>query len=261
MGTTGGQEDSRQRGHGRRIARYTEEQLARRRERDQAFGMAAMSFRWATDGAGKALTALRDAWPCPADDLRLFEARRELARIEWLVARRAAKVAALPPSLIPGPEGASTRARNAHQRLNEHISALRAELNAYERLLTPFELIDDAEFERVTALLLTRSGCFDVRVSGGARDLGADVTGTLPGGRRVVVQCKRNAPDRPVGSPDVQRFGGTCFMVHQADVALIATTSTFTQSAREYAGLAGIVLADGDAMKRWTLGVVPPWQW
>ncbi len=50
-------------------------------------------------------------------------------------------------------------------------------------------------------------------------------------------------------------------MVHQADVALIVTTSTFTQSAREYAGLAGIVLTDGDAMKRWTLGVVPPWQW
>lgn len=138
---------------------------------------------------------------------------------------------------------------------------MRSELDAYERLLTPFDLMDDSEFEQVTALLLRRSGCTDVRVSGGARDLGADVTGTMADGGRVVVQCKWYAPDRPVGSPDVQRFGGTCLAVHGAAVALIATTSTFTQSAHEYANLTGIILVHGTAMQRWTLGIVPPWQW
>ncbi|MEV7122242.1 restriction endonuclease [Kitasatospora griseola] len=244
-----------------RVPRYTEEQLARRRERGHTFGSAARSFWGAAEDAEKALQALNEAWPCTPDDLRLFEARRELARLEWVVARRLAMIGSLPPPLTPDPEQQLDMARRARHRVNESIGAFRDQLRTYERLLTPFDLIDDTEFERVTALLLTRSECSNVRVSGGSRDLGADVIGTLPDGRRVVVQCKRHAPDRPVGSPDVQRFGGTCFVVHQAAIALIVTTSSFTQGAHEYADIAGIGLVDGEGMKRWTLGITPPWQW
>ncbi|MFB7393564.1 restriction endonuclease [Streptomyces sp. NPDC056191] len=56
-----------------------------------------------------------------------------------------------------------------------------------------------------------------------------------PDGRRLVIQCKRYRDSNKVGSQDLQRFGGTCFTVHGADVAAVVTTSTFTKPAAGYA--------------------------
>ncbi|MDT9698707.1 restriction endonuclease [Streptomyces sp. P17] len=82
----------------------------------------------------------------------------------------------------------------------------------------------------------------NARVVGGAGDLGADVVATAPDGRRIVIQCKRYGPITKVGSPDLQRFGGTCFSVHGAQVAAVVTTSVFTRPAAEYASRHGIRL-------------------
>lgn len=121
--------------------------------------------------------------------------------------------------------------------------------------------VDADGFEHTIAALCVRDGCTPVEVVGGAGDLGADVIATTPDGLRVVVQCKHYAEDNRVGSQDLQRFGGTCFAVHDADVAIVVTTSQFTAPALEYAAACGIVCVDGEALAAWTEPGVrpPPW--
>ncbi|WP_314252087.1 restriction endonuclease [Streptomyces kutzneri] len=116
-------------------------------------------------------------------------------------------------------------------------------------------------FEHTVAALCVRDGCTPVEVVGGAGDLGADVIATTPDGLRVIMQCKHYAEDNRVGSQDLQRFGGTCFAVHDADIAIIVTTSYFTAPALEYAATCGIVCVDGEALAAWTEPGVrpPPW--
>ncbi|WP_395571686.1 restriction endonuclease [Streptomyces sp. BK79] len=116
------------------------------------------------------------------------------------------------------------------------------------------------EFERVIADLCVRDGCADVEVVGGAGDLGADVLAVTPDGRRVVIQCKRYGDDNKVGSQDLQRFGGTCYTVHEADVAVLVTSGDFTAPAVEYAEQCGIVCVDEGWLRQWAAGRAPaPW--
>ncbi|MEU2913067.1 restriction endonuclease [Streptomyces massasporeus] len=116
------------------------------------------------------------------------------------------------------------------------------------------------EFEEAIAALCERDGCSDVEVVGGAGDLGADVVAVTPDGRRIVVQCKRYDESHRVGSQDLQRFGGTCFTVHEADVAVLVSTSDFTAPALEYAEQCGILCVNGEALEAWTDGTGPrPW--
>ena len=122
--------------------------------------------------------------------------------------------------------------------------------------------LDADAFERAVAELCERDGCIDVHVVGGAGDLGADVLARTPDGLRVVIQCKRYAEDNKVGSQDVQRFGGTCYVVHEADIAVLVTTSTFTEPAAAYAWTVGIRCCDGPSLAGWYGGTEPPpWMW
>ncbi|WP_239770841.1 restriction endonuclease [Streptomyces sp. CL12-4] len=116
------------------------------------------------------------------------------------------------------------------------------------------------EFERAIADLCIRDGCAEVEVVGGAGDLGADVLAVAPDGRRLVIQCKRYCEDNKVGSEELQRFGGTCFTVHEADVAILVTSSDFTAPAVDYAEQCGIVCVDHHWLRAWSEGVGPePW--
>ncbi|MGP2440794.1 restriction endonuclease [Streptomyces sp. JW3] len=115
-------------------------------------------------------------------------------------------------------------------------------------------------FEHAVAGLCARDGCPEVEVVGGAGDLGADVLARTADGRRMVVQCKRYADGHKVGSQDMQRFGGTCFTVHEADLAVLVTTSDFTTPARSYAAQCGIVCVTGAELDAWRDGTGPaPW--
>ncbi|MFF8840267.1 restriction endonuclease [Streptomyces sp. NPDC015130] len=118
--------------------------------------------------------------------------------------------------------------------------------------------VDPDGFEHTVAALCARDGCSPVEVVGGAGDLGADVIATTPDGVRVVLQCKQYAEGHRVGSPDLQRFGGTCYAVHEADVAVLVTTSSFTGPALEYAASCGIVCVDGTELAAWTASTAPP---
>ncbi|MFE9676582.1 restriction endonuclease [Streptomyces sp. NPDC006259] len=124
-----------------------------------------------------------------------------------------------------------------------------------------YEALDPDEFEQAIAGLCARDGCTDVEVVGGAGDLGADVTAFAPDGRRLVVQCKRYGEGHKVGSQDLQRFGGTCFTVHEADVAVVVTTQDFTAPAAEYARQCAIVCVDAELLRAWHSGAGPrPWE-
>ncbi|MFD9367455.1 restriction endonuclease [Streptomyces sp. NPDC060020] len=118
--------------------------------------------------------------------------------------------------------------------------------------------VDADGFEHTVAALCARDGCPQVEVVGGAGDLGADVIATTADGLRVVIQCKHYGEGHRVGSQDLQRFGGTCFAVHEADVAIVVTTSDFTAPATEYAAACDIVCVDGDGLAAWTESLTPP---
>ncbi|WP_338703927.1 restriction endonuclease [Streptomyces sp. Q6] len=89
------------------------------------------------------------------------------------------------------------------------------------------------DFERYVADLCRRDGCTKAVVSGKSGDLGADVIGYLPDGRKLVVQVKKYAPERSVPSQNMQKFVGTSRPEHGADVAVFRTTCRgFTKAAR-----------------------------
>ncbi|GAA2585594.1 MULTISPECIES: restriction endonuclease [Streptomyces] len=130
-------------------------------------------------------------------------------------------------------------------------------------LLVPTEHLELSpdEFEEAIADLCRRDGCAEVEVVGGAGDLGADVLAVAPDGRRIVIQCKRYSDDNKVGSQDLQRFGGTCFTVHEADVAVLVTSTDFTAPAADYAERSGIVCVNEERLRDWCEGGGPaPWE-
>ncbi|WNI27141.1 restriction endonuclease [Streptomyces sp. ITFR-16] len=123
-----------------------------------------------------------------------------------------------------------------------------------------FGALDPDGFEAAVAALCERDGCQEVEVVGGAGDLGADVLAVAPDGRRVVLQCKQYGPGHKVGSQDLQRFGGTCWTVHGAQLAAVVTTSEFTAPALEYAEACGIRCVDAASLDAWAQGAGPaPW--
>jgi restriction system protein len=125
-----------------------------------------------------------------------------------------------------------------------------AQRYARDHSAATLDQLDPRQVEELVGRLLEDDGCTDVQVCGGAGDLGADVTGTLPDGRRVVVQVKdyRN----PIGCPALQTFNGTCWAEHDADVAVFVTTaSRFTPAALAFAERHGIVCVDHDGLAAW----------
>lgn len=156
----------------------------------------------------------------------------------------------------------------AHVRYGIRRAAERRRLEAerqHVRMLQSTEIVryhamNPREFEQAVAFLCERDGCTDARVVGGSGDLGAEVLATAPDGRRIVIQCKRYGPTTKVGSPDLQRFGGTCYSVHGAQVAAVVTTSAFTKPAEGYATRHGIRLIDEAALAAWaTRTGAAPW--
>ena len=138
------------------------------------------------------------------------------------------------------------------------IRSVRRRRNALSRSVAAADRLSGPEFEQWVAALMRRTGFTRVHVSGGAGDLGADILAVSPGGWRVVVQCKRYQVGRSVDSPDVQKLAGTASAIHDADLAAIVTTSSFTAPARDTAARLGIGLVDREALARWaTDGLLP----
>ncbi|MBO4207419.1 restriction endonuclease [Micromonospora echinofusca] len=134
-----------------------------------------------------------------------------------------------------------------------------AEQAARDRLIGGTDAITGIEFEHWFGRLLTASGCTGVTVCGGAGDRGADIVGTAPDGRRVVVQCKRRSPGNRVGSAEIQRFAGTCHNVHGGDICLLVTNGSFTDGdGALLARQLDILLVDRAALETWAYTGRPP---
>jgi restriction system protein len=125
--------------------------------------------------------------------------------------------------------------------------------------LADYLAADPDQFEQQTAALCHRDGCTRVRVVGGAGDLAADVLATTPGGKRILIQCKRYATHNKVSSDHVQRVNGTYRDIHRCEQAAIVTTSSYTIDAIRLARRVGIRLYDGADLARWARGGQPPW--
>jgi hypothetical protein len=83
-----------------------------------------------------------------------------------------------------------------------------------------------------------------------SNDLGVDGFAERPEGL-VVIQCKRNAPDNPVGGPLIQQFKGV-IEENGAAKGYFVTTSTFTAAARESAAKSDkLTLVDMDELVAW----------
>ncbi|WP_282700060.1 restriction endonuclease [Streptomyces sp. CC219B] len=148
-----------------------------------------------------------------------------------------------------------------HARYRIRQAAEQRQLQAIQSTeIARYHAMNPREFEQAIAYLCERDGCTDARVVGGAGDLGADVLATAPDGRRIVIQCKRYGPTTKVSSPDLQRFGGTCYSVHGAQIAVVVTTSVFTRPAANYGAQHGILLFDEAALAAWaTRTGLAPW--
>jgi restriction system protein len=126
---------------------------------------------------------------------------------------------------------------------------------------TNYLALSPTQFEHALADLCRRDGCTNVRVVGGAGDLGADVICTTPTGQRLVIQAKRFGPKTVVGSGDIQKVNGTYRDIHHASMAAVVTTNRFTKDALALAGRVGIRTYDGTALSRWASRTGPaPWQ-
>ncbi|MFD9290151.1 restriction endonuclease [Streptomyces sp. NPDC060030] len=136
----------------------------------------------------------------------------------------------------------------------EKARLAREDLRRARRSLEAVWAMDDRGFEEYVAELCRRDGCTDVRRVGGPGDLGADVTGRLPDGRKIVVQCKRYARHRTVGSRDIQTFNGTARVEHGADVPLFVASCVFTKPARAFAARHHLALVDIDLLGFWSNG-------
>jgi restriction system protein len=104
------------------------------------------------------------------------------------------------------------------------------------------------EFETAVGRILGRHG-YRLEVTGGPGDLVADLTGTDPQGRPAIVQCKRYAPEHPVGSRDVQLLIAMGVRHHRAERLVLVTTSNFTDPALDLADQHGVTLISGEELE------------
>ena len=123
-----------------------------------------------------------------------------------------------------------------------------------QSLMAPIDVMGWKEFEHYVAELCRRDGCTDVEVRGGRGDLGADILARLRDGRRLVVQCKRQASHRSVGSSEMQQFIGTARPEHKADVALFVVTCRFTKDAVGLAARHGVTIMSRELLAAWNAG-------
>jgi len=118
-----------------------------------------------------------------------------------------------------------------------------------EAILTKLLALSPLDFERHVMGLFAEAG-MTAWVTPGGSDAGID--GVAKDGERVIlVQCKRYAPEHPVGRPAIQQFKGV-IEENGADFGVFVTTSGYTAQARESAAKSDRVqLVDLEQLAFW----------
>jgi Holliday junction resolvasome RuvABC ATP-dependent DNA helicase subunit len=120
------------------------------------------------------------------------------------------------------------------------------------RCVLDLQRLTGVEFEHVIGRLLHSMG-LHAEVTKATGDGGIDIIATLDRpiiGGRYLVQCKRLAPDAPVGAATVREFYGAVTADRRAVKGILVTTSGFTAQAREFAQNLTIELVDGEQLAR-----------
>ncbi|MDG9704137.1 restriction endonuclease [Streptomyces sp. DH37] len=131
---------------------------------------------------------------------------------------------------------------------------VRAKIERFQRSPETVWAMDDLAFADHIAALCRRDGCTDVRRVTGTGGLGADVTGCLPDGRKVVVQCGRETGRGPVDGRDARAFHGTARARLGADVAILVGLGVLAGRARRSAARHRVTLIDVDRLESWDGG-------
>lgn len=108
------------------------------------------------------------------------------------------------------------------------------------------------EFERLISALLQSMG-FRTEITKATGDGGVDIVASLDRpifGGRYLIQCKRFAPDVPVGTATVREFYGALSADRTAVKGILITTSSFTIQAEEFAQELPIELIGGEQLQR-----------
>lgn len=106
------------------------------------------------------------------------------------------------------------------------------------------DTLSGVDFEKLMGQLLERLG-FRVEMTKATGDGGVDIVATLDQplvGGRYLIQCKRYAPDCPVGAAAVREFYGALTADRGAVKGILMTTSSFTAQAWEFARLLPVEL-------------------
>jgi Holliday junction resolvasome RuvABC ATP-dependent DNA helicase subunit len=118
--------------------------------------------------------------------------------------------------------------------------------------VSDLQRLSGVEFEHVIGTLLHRMG-FHAEVTQATGDGGIDIVASLDRpiiGGRYLIQCKRLAPDTPVGAATVREFYGAFTADRRAVKGILVTTSGFTAQAREFAQNLPVELVDGEQLAR-----------
>jgi restriction system protein len=107
--------------------------------------------------------------------------------------------------------------------------------------------LNPERFEREVLRILHHNGWKQLAWVGGSGDMGADVTGIDPMGRKSIVQAKRWKPGTAIGSPVIQTLLGSQ-LIYKAEHSVLVTTASFTPAAMSLASLMGVELVDGAAL-------------
>ncbi|WP_234381936.1 restriction endonuclease [Streptomyces dysideae] len=212
------------------------------------------------------LNDAQDIRPQPVENLPATPSREGSldARIVRITERTVSSI--LSRTVVPMQNAMIETCSELHRdvnRLREDVDAIKATL--YEAapgtsrpeltsLMPAVDVMSWKQFEQHVAELCRRDGCTDIDVTGGKGDLSADVIALLPDGRRLVIQCKRQAAHRAVTTADMQQFIGAARPEHRADIALYAVTCRFTKSALALAARHGITVMPRELFAAWNAG-------
>ena len=116
----------------------------------------------------------------------------------------------------------------------------------FETTLDGFLALSPTEFEVEVGRVLEAAGHGRMQRVGGAGDLSIDVRGRDTTGRTALVQCKRYARTKRIGSPAIQQFYGMCHYHDPSALPIFVTTADYTADARTVARKAGVRLIDGN---------------
>jgi restriction endonuclease Mrr len=118
--------------------------------------------------------------------------------------------------------------------------------------MSGLDTLSGTDFEGLITRLLEHMG-FRAGMTKASRDGGIDIVATLDQpliGGRCLIQCKRYAPDSPVGAATVREFYGALTADRRAVKGILITSSGFTAQATEFArGLPIELIARGQLQR------------